>query len=130
MKSEERDRRRQMERESRNIGRDPVSQGHRDPSPLSTFNGPRGGLGREKGGGAGVLKYSPARRAGEGEAGPGLPGRGGAVGGSAALAGAHDHVGQLLHLGLAAHVVHNGQRLQRLRHAAGRRRRTGVVLVV
>lgn len=79
MKSEERDRRRQMERESRNIGRDPVSQRHRDPSPLSTFNGPRGGLGREKGGGGGVLKYSPARRAGGrgGGAGPAGAGRGG-----------------------------------------------------
>lgn len=77
--------------------------------------------------------YSPARRAGAGEAGPGLPGRGGAGregGGSAALAGAHDHVGQLLHLGLAAHVVHDRQGLQRLRHAARRRRRAGVVLVV
>ena len=75
------------------------------------------------------------RRAG---AGPGLPGgrglwgRGllGWGGASAALAGAHDHVGQLLHLGLAAHVVHDGQGLQRLRHAARRRRRARVVLVV
>lgn len=76
MKSEERDRRRQMERESRNIGRDPVSQRHRDPSPLSTFNGPRGGLGREKGAG-GAVSLNTAQRNGqrEGEAGPGLPGR-------------------------------------------------------
>lgn len=82
-----------------------------------------------------VLKYSPGE-AGGGGAGPagwagpmgrGLMGWGGA---SAALAGAHDHVGQLLHLGLAAHVVHDGQGLQRLRHAARRRRRARVVLVV
>lgn len=117
-----------MEWEAQNFRRETPSgaQRHTNPSPLSTFNGPRRGLGV----GAGVLKYSPARRAGGG-AGPaggrGLPARGGV---SAALAGAHDHVGQLLHLGLAAHVVHNGQRLQSLRHAARRRRCSGVVLVV
>lgn len=49
MESEDRDRRRQVERESRNIGRDPVSQRHRDPSPLSTFNGPEVGLARRRG---------------------------------------------------------------------------------
>ena len=75
------------------------------------------------------LNTAPVRRAG---VGPGLPGgRGcGRGGASAALAGTHDHVGQLLHLGLAAHVVHDGQWLQRLRHAARRRRRARVVLVV
>ena len=82
-----------------------------------------------------VLQYSPGE-AGGGGAGPagwaGPTGRGllGWDGASAALAGAHDHVGQLLHLGLAAHVVHDGQGLQRLRHAARRRRSARVVLVV
>ena len=109
-----------------NVGREtpvrrPTTQ---RPSHLSTFNGPQGGLGEVS------LNTTLMRRAG---AGPGLPGWAGPVGwggASAALAGAHDHVGQLLHLGLAAHVVHDGQRLQRLRHAARRRRRSRVVLVV
>lgn len=77
MKSEERDRRRQMERESRNIGRDPVSQRHRDPSPLSTFNGPRGGLGREKGG-WGAVSLNTAQRDGQGKGRRGRACRGGA----------------------------------------------------
>ena len=46
---------------------------HRDPSCLSTFNRPQRALG------SGVLKYSPAQRAG---AGPGLPGGRGLRGGA------------------------------------------------
>lgn len=62
----ETDWRRQVERESRN-GSERPGQAPNDtetPSPLSTFNGDPGVLG-----GDGVLKYSPARRAGVG-AGP------------------------------------------------------------
>lgn len=61
------------------------------------------------GGAWGVVSLNTARRSGQGR------GRACRVGGaclrggaSAALAGAHNHVGQLLHLGLAAHVVHDG----------------------
>lgn len=38
---------------------------------------------------------------------------------SAALAGLHDHVGELLHFRGATHVVQDGEGLQVLRNAAG-----------
>lgn len=69
------------------------------------------------GGGRGccVLKYSPGEAGGGGarhtEVG-GAYGAGSCWGGAGPqlhLQGAHDHVGQLLHLGLAARVVHDGQ---------------------
>lgn len=63
------------------------------------------------------LNTAPSAAGGAG-VGPGLPGGAGRGGTSAALAGAHDHVGQLLHLRLATHVVNDGQRLQRLWHTA------------
>lgn len=48
----------------------------------------------------------------------------------ATLAGLDDHVGELLHLGGAAHIVEDGEGLQVLRHTAGRGRRLRVQGVV
>lgn len=48
----------------------------------------------------------------------------------ATLAGLHNHVGQLLHLVLPAHVVKNWQRLQSLRNTAGLGRSSRVVMLI
>lgn len=95
--------------------RNPAPNDTETTSPLSPLMGPQMGLG-----GVQVSLNTAPGTAGGAGAGPGLPGGAGRGGGgaSAALAGAHDHVGQLLHLGLATHVVDDGQWLQSLRHAA------------
>lgn len=61
--------RKQMEWESQNVSGETQSgaQRHTNPSPLSTFNRPRGGLGGE-----GPVSLNTARQGGRG-AGPGLP---------------------------------------------------------
>lgn len=89
--------------------RNPAPNNTETTSPLSPLMDtlPQVGLGVQV-----SLNTAPGAAGGAGTgAGPGLPGGAGRGGASAALAGAHDHVGQLLHLGLAAHVVHDGQRL-------------------
>lgn len=124
--------RRQVEREAGNVGN--VERGTQSGTQRHTETPVLSPLLMDPGDGGdawGAVSLNTARRSGRGRGRAcrvgGACRRGGA---SAALAGAHDHVRQLLHLGLAAHVVHDGQWLQRLRHAARRRRRARVVLVV
>lgn len=73
-----------------------------------------------------LLCFPRSRQAGSGNSPPSLGGRRG----SAALAGLHHHVRELLHLGGPPDVVQDGQGLQVLGHAARRGRGFGVQGVV